>query len=293
MRSGGTLRPMTTSVTSIVLAGFLLGISLIVAMGPQNILLIKQGIRREGITAVVAVCFFSDVILFVAGVLGVGKLTEAFPSALDVLRWVGAAYLSWFAFTSFRDCLRPKKEREQPLSVVEKADPQAVEAVETVESTATTGATVSSHATVSGAASASGDAAGGTYAGSTAVDTRERGAAPQTPQGGGAGDDAGHRAGHRPGWLKPMLAAIALTWLNPGAYLDSLVMIGGIAHQYGDPGAWWFITGCLGASAVWFVGVGYGAGLLSGPLSSPRVWRVLNGAFGVILVFLVWRLVTM
>ncbi len=288
MCPGGTLRPMTTSATSIVLAGFLLGISLIVAMGPQNILLIKQGIRREGITAVVLVCFFSDAILFVAGVLGVGKLTEAFPAALDVLRWVGAAYLSWFAFTSFRDCLRPKKEREQPLSVVEEAEPEAVAAEGYA---ATTGTTVSSRTTVSGAASESGDTVDGNCTGSTAVGTRERGPAPQGPR--DAGDDAGHGAGHRPVWLKPMLAAIALTWLNPGAYLDSLVMIGGIAHQYGDPGAWWFITGCLGASAVWFVGVGYGAGLLSGPLSSPRVWRVLNGAFGVILVFLVWRLVTM
>lgn len=291
MRPGGTLWAMTTSVISVVLAGFLLGISLIVAMGPQNILLIKQGIRREGITAVVTVCLLSDVILFIAGVLGVGKLTETFPAALDVLRWVGAVYLAWFAFASFRDCLRPKKEREQPLSVIEAAEPQTAEAARTTGTA--TGATASAQATVSGATSASGGTADGNWTGSTAVDTRERGTAPRAPHDGGAHDGARRTGKNRPTWFKPMLAAIALTWLNPGAYLDSLVMIGGIAQQYGDPGAWWFITGCLGASAVWYIGVGYGAGLLSRPLSSPKVWRVLNGVFGVILVYLVWRLVTM
>lgn len=260
-----------TSTTSVVLAGFLLGISLIVAMGPQNILLIKQGIKREGIHAVVAVCLISDAVLFGLGVVGVGKITASYPIVLEVLRWVGATYLSWFAFTSFRDCLRSKQEREQPLSVIDEQAPTSA---------------ASADARAATLPAESRRAAGGTESkgGSGAVLTQAR---PRQRE------HLGPEVKKRPSWVGPMLTAIVLTWLNPGAWLDSMVMIGGIAHQYGDPGAWYFVGGCLIASAVWFFGVGYGAGALARPLSSPKVWRVLNGVFGVILVGLVIKLVTM
>lgn len=80
--------------------------------------------------------------------------------------------------------------------------------------------------------------------------------------------------------------AIALTWLNPAAYLDSLVMIGGVANQYGETLRWLFAGGALLASLIWFPVVGYGARLLSGPLSSRRVWRVLNVVIGVVLAMI-------
>ena len=91
-------------------------------------------------------------------------------------------------------------------------------------------------------------------------------------------------------WVRPALAAVALTWLNPSAYLDSLVMIGGLANQYGDPGRWLFTGGALLASFIWFPVVGYGAGLLAGPLSSPKVWRVLNVAIAAVLAGLAVKL---
>lgn len=233
---------------SIALAGFALGMSLIVAMGPQNILLIKQGIRREGITAVILVCLLSDVILFIAGTLGVGVLTESFPVILAGLRWAGVIYLGWFAIVSFRDALRPR----------------------------TTAPTVIADSPASGAGDITGAAAG---RGGTAVATLPRVRRPETAP--------------RRVWVKPMLLAIAVTWINPGAYLDSLVMIGGMANQYGDTGRWLFIGGCLTASLVWFTGIGYGAGALSRPLSNPKVWRVLNVVFGVILVALAAKLALM
>ena len=52
---------------TIVLAGIVLGFSLIVAVGPQNVYIIKQGIRREGITAVLLACTISDIFLITAG----------------------------------------------------------------------------------------------------------------------------------------------------------------------------------------------------------------------------------
>ncbi|MCZ9309096.1 LysE/ArgO family amino acid transporter [Corynebacterium uberis] len=240
---------------SIVVAGFLLGISLIVAMGPQNILLIKQGIRREAVTAVVLVCLISDIFLYIGGVLGVGALTDTLPQALTVLRWVGVAYLSWFAYTSFRDALRPPRDN---VTVISDEAPR-IDAPSPTDSwpESSTGGT---------------DSTGG-----TALKTRTR------------------RRLHMPtpqrAWVKPAITAVILTWLNPGAYLDSLVMIGGIANQYGDAGRWAFVAGTYMASIVWFCGVGYGAGLLHRPLSSPRVWRVLNVVFGVILVSLAAKLI--
>lgn len=240
---------------SIVIAGFLLGMSLIVAMGPQNILLIKQGVRREAVTAVILVCLVSDVVLYSAGALGVGAITESFPQALEILRWVGVAYLGWFAVRSFRDALHPRGEGS---TVIDEGEPEPPERAE----------------------GGAGDDAAPTRGG-TALMTEERTRTRPGP------------ARAQRSWVKPVLAAITLTWLNPGAYLDTLVMAGGIANQYGDPGRWLFIGGCLISSLVWFTAVGYGAGALSRPLSSPRVWRVLNAVFGVILVGLAVKLATM
>ena len=67
---------------SIVLAGFFLGLSLIVAVGPQNAMLLKYGIRRDHIGLIIAVCALSDVILITAGTAGVGYLVENSPTPL-------------------------------------------------------------------------------------------------------------------------------------------------------------------------------------------------------------------
>lgn len=218
---------------SIVLAGLLLGFSLIIAVGPQNLLLIRQGARREGVTAVVLVCLLSDVALFALGTLGVGVLIDRAPLVLEALKWAGVAYLAWFAFAALRDAARA--HHREGAVVVEQTEPHAEEP-------------------------------GG---GGTALATRVR---PQRT------------------WVRPMWAAVALTWLNPSAYLDSLVMIGGLANQYGDPERWLFTGGALLASLIWFPVVGYGAGLLAGPLSSPKVWRVLNVLIAVVLAGLAVKL---
>lgn len=85
----------------------MLWFSSIVAVGPQNVYIIKQGIRREGITAVILACMISDIFLITAGTAGVGALVEKAPIVLEIMRWGGAAYLLWFAFRSFRDAINP------------------------------------------------------------------------------------------------------------------------------------------------------------------------------------------
>jgi L-lysine exporter family protein LysE/ArgO len=89
------------------LAGTLFGLSLIVAIGAQNTLVIKQGVRGEHVGAVVAVCVASDVVLIAAGVGGAGALFTRSPDVLQVVRWVGAAFLLAYAAFALRRAWHP------------------------------------------------------------------------------------------------------------------------------------------------------------------------------------------
>ena len=70
--------------------------------------------------------------------------------------------------------------------------------------------------------------------------------------------------------------AMALTWLNPHVYLDTVLLIGSVAATHGPSGRWWFAIGACAASTLWFVGLGFGARLLAPVLASPRAWQVLD-----------------
>ena len=59
------------------LAGLGFGLALIVAIGAQNAHVLRQGLRREHVGAVVAVCAASDVVLIVVGTAGVGGTIAA------------------------------------------------------------------------------------------------------------------------------------------------------------------------------------------------------------------------
>ena len=72
---------------------------------------------------------------------------------------------------------------------------------------------------------------------------------------------------------------VALTWLNPHVYLDTVVLLGAIAAQY--PGrAVAFALGAMTASFSFFFGLGYGARLLAPVFARPAAWRVLDGVVG-------------
>jgi L-lysine exporter family protein LysE/ArgO len=69
---------------------------------------------------------------------------------------------------------------------------------------------------------------------------------------------------------------LALTWLNPHVYLDTLVLLGSIANSRGPVDRWWFAVGALVASIVWFLGLGFGARFAAPLLTTPRAWQVLD-----------------
>jgi L-lysine exporter family protein LysE/ArgO len=85
-----------------------------------------------------------------------------------------------------------------------------------------------------------------------------------------------------------IVTTFALTYLNPGVYLDTVILLGSVANSHGD--AWAFAAGAGVASALWFIGLGYGARLLSPMFAKPAAWRVLDLAIAAIMVAIAVRL---
>jgi len=87
--------------------------------------------------------------------------------------------------------------------------------------------------------------------------------------------------------------AVALTWLNPHVYLDTVLLLGSIAAARGAGhagGRWWFAVGAGIASITWFSGLGFGARVLAPVLSRPQAWRALDLLVALTMVFVAAKL---
>ncbi|WP_221356071.1 LysE/ArgO family amino acid transporter [Streptomyces beigongshangae] len=206
-------------------AGFGTGLSLIVAIGAQNAFVLRQGVRREAVLAVVGICALSDAVLIALGVGGVGAFVVAWPSAVTAVAWIGGLFLIGYGCLAARRVLRPSAL--------------------TVEA-GTAGAT--STAVAAGATSTAVAAAAG---------SRRR----------------------------AVLTCLAMTWLNPHVYLDTVFLLGSIAADRG-PLRWTFGLGAVIASLVWFAALGFGARLLSPLLARPSAWRVLDALIAATMIVL-------
>ena len=82
-----------------------------------------------------------------------------------------------------------------------------------------------------------------------------------------------------------LLTCLALTFLNPHVYLDTVVLLGALANKHGD-GRWLFGVGAVTASAVWFTGLGVGARRLAGVFATPRTWRILDAFIAITMIAL-------
>lgn len=191
--------------------GFLLGLSLILAIGAQNAFVLRQGLLRRHVLAVCLVCALSDAVLIAAGVAGFGALVQILPALPQVMAWCGAAFLFWYGFDRFRAALRPGAMRA--------AD-----------------------------------------AGATSLRTA-------------------------------LTTALAFTWLNPHVYLDTVVLLGGIAARHAGPARAAFGCGAAAASFLFFFSLGYGARLLSPLFARPEAWRVLDTGVGIVMWLLAAKLV--
>ncbi len=89
------------------LDGLLTGLSLIIAIGAQNAYVLRQGLRRSHVGAVVTVCTVSDYALIIAGVAGIGVIIQHAGWALQAVRWFGVAFLAWYGLASAWRARRP------------------------------------------------------------------------------------------------------------------------------------------------------------------------------------------
>ncbi|WP_328744444.1 LysE/ArgO family amino acid transporter [Streptomyces sp. NBC_00285] len=188
-------------------AGFGTGLSLIVAIGAQNAFVLRQGIRRDAVLAVVAICALSDALLIALGVGGVGAVVVAWPGALTLVGWIGGGFLLCYGVLAARRVFRP--------------------------------------------------GVAGLRAEGEAVGSRKR----------------------------AVLTCLAMTWLNPHVYLDTVFLLGSVAADRG-PLRWTFGLGAVLASLCWFAALGFGARLLSRFLARPAAWRALDGLVAVMMITL-------
>jgi L-lysine exporter family protein LysE/ArgO len=82
------------------LPGFFTGLSLIIAIGAQNAFVIRQGLTKRYVFTVVAICTVIDATLIALGIGGLGAAIGSLPWLLEVSRWLGVAYLTWFGIKS-------------------------------------------------------------------------------------------------------------------------------------------------------------------------------------------------
>lgn len=87
------------------------------------------------------------------------------------------------------------------------------------------------------------------------------------------------------------LACLTITWLNPAVYVDTVVLVGSLAGQYGRHGQWLFGAGAATASVLWFHTLGYGARYLGPLFERPVAWRVLDAVIAVVMLVLAVALV--
>ncbi len=97
-------------------------------------------------------------------------------------------------------------------------------------------------------------------------------------------------AGARAGLAATVGTCLALTWLNPHVYLDTVVLLGSMASTYGEH-RWQFAAGAGLGSLLWFTGLGYGARLLRPVFARPAAWRVLDGVIAAVMTVLAVSLV--
>lgn len=91
-----------------LIEGFVISISLITALGPQNAYVLRQGIRGRHAIQVASVCFAADAVLITLGVMGIGRFVSESPTLAAWLGWGGVVFLTWFAIKSIRAAINPE-----------------------------------------------------------------------------------------------------------------------------------------------------------------------------------------
>lgn len=92
-------------------------------------------------------------------------------------------------------------------------------------------------------------------------------------------------------WQVALGTCLALTWLNPHVYLDTVLLLGSLASTHGTPGKWWFAAGAGVGSIIWFTALGVGARYLAPLFTRQWAWRLLDAMIAAVMLFLAVTLV--
>lgn len=97
---------------------------------------------------------------------------------------------------------------------------------------------------------------------------------------GGSSLSAAEGAGQ--GAWRTLMICLALTWLNPHVYLDTVLLIGSVSVGF-DGARPAFALGAIAASFGFFFALGYGARLLRPLFARPVAWRILDAVMGLVM----------
>lgn len=96
--------------TIVFMTGFLAQATQIVAFGPQNLFVLRQGVARDRVLATTSVCVLTDIVLISVGVFGTQQLNQLLPYMTPVLTVAAIAFLSYYGFKCFRSAMRTNHE---------------------------------------------------------------------------------------------------------------------------------------------------------------------------------------
>ena len=99
------------------LIGFLISLSLIVAIGVQNAFVLQCGLRRQHVLTVCTICALSDALLIVLGVLGFGQMTTLLPGLKQAALWGGAAFVGLYGLIRLHAAIRPNTRIGRPATI--------------------------------------------------------------------------------------------------------------------------------------------------------------------------------
>ena len=99
---------MSMGVGSAGLEGFALSFGLILAIGPQNVFVMRQGMKRSHVFATCMACSLADAILIAAGILGVGAIVASIDGAESVIAYFAGAFLFGYGVLRIRSSMEPE-----------------------------------------------------------------------------------------------------------------------------------------------------------------------------------------
>lgn len=182
-----------------LMQGFMLYISLIIAVGPQNLFLLQQGLRRKHLFTAASLSTLADLVMIGISVGGMGAVITANPFLLTFATLGGAAFLCGYAICSLRSLWRCPSAASRTLTSTRAAGRRGV-----------------------------------------------------------------------------IAATLSFSLLNPGTYVDTLLMIGATGSQYAFDDRFIFGAGAVLASALWFFTLTYGSSRLAPLFKHSLAWRTLD-----------------